>query len=160
MNKKLIVRVLGVIMLIEAVCMMPALIIAIAHREPSWSALLISMLICTACGLPMQLLEKPRTANLRAREGFMIDTLAWLIMSLFGAVVILHPCETGGAYVGAPFAATDTNKTTSVCFCSFIIVAERVIHCGQKAVTKHAHFFNTRPLVYGLAAQILSESIW
>ncbi len=88
MNKKLVVRLLGAILLIEGACMVPSLIIGLAYRDPArdTAALAISALICIGCGLPMQILEKPKTSNLRAREGFMIVTLSWLIMSLFGAL--------------------------------------------------------------------------
>ncbi|MBR5344238.1 MAG: TrkH family potassium uptake protein [Clostridia bacterium] len=86
MNKKLILRMLGSILLVEAVCMLPSLILAIAHGEHSWFALLVSMLACAACALPMRFLVKPQSANLRAREGFLVVTLAWLLMSFFGAL--------------------------------------------------------------------------
>ena len=86
MNKKLILRMLGTILVIEAICMLPSLVLAIAHGEKSWLALLISMLACAACGLPMRFLMKPQSSNLRAREGFLIVTLSWLLMSLFGAL--------------------------------------------------------------------------
>ena len=86
MNKKLIIRLLGTILLLEAICMLPSLVLAVAHGEKSWLALLISMLACAACGLPARLLVKPQSSNLRAREGFLIVTLSWLLMSLFGAL--------------------------------------------------------------------------
>ena len=86
MNKKLIIRLLGTILLIEAVCMLPSMIIAIAHGESSWTALLFAMLACAAFGIPMRWLVTPQTSNLRAREGLLIVTLSWLLMSLFGAL--------------------------------------------------------------------------
>ncbi len=86
MNKKLILRLLGAILLIEAACMVPSLLLAIFHGESSWSALLVSGLICAGCGLPMRYLVEPQSTNLRAREGFMIVTLSWLLMSFFGAL--------------------------------------------------------------------------
>ncbi len=88
MNKKLVARMLGAILVIEAVSMVPAMIIGLAHgdRTRDTVALLASALICLACGLPLQLLEKPRSTNLRAREGFLIVTLSWLVMSVFGAL--------------------------------------------------------------------------
>ncbi len=86
MNKKLIIRLLGTILLIEALCMLPSLLLAAFHREPSWTALLASALICVAFGVPMRYLVKPQTSNLRAKEGFLIVTLSWILMSVFGAL--------------------------------------------------------------------------
>ncbi len=88
MNKKLVFRMLGTILVIEAICMLPAFIIGWAHGDERRDvlALLLSALICLVVGLPMHLLEKPQTSNLRAKEGFMIVTLSWMVMSLFGAL--------------------------------------------------------------------------
>ena len=86
MNKKLVIRLLGTILLIEGLLMLPSMVIAICFREKSWTALLFSILACTACGLPMRYAARPRSYNLRAKEGFMIVTLSWLLMSLFGAL--------------------------------------------------------------------------
>ncbi|MBR4457650.1 MAG: TrkH family potassium uptake protein [Clostridia bacterium] len=86
MNRKLIIRTLGTILLIEAACMFPSLILAVVHVEDSWSALLISILICAGAGLPMRFLVEPQSSNLRAREGFLIVALSWLLLALFGAL--------------------------------------------------------------------------
>ena len=51
MNKKLIIRMLGTILLLEAICMLPSLVLAVAHGEKSWLAMLVSMLACAAFGL-------------------------------------------------------------------------------------------------------------
>ena len=39
-----------------------------------------------ALGLPMRYLSRPKVLDLRAREGFLVVPLAWLLMSLFGAL--------------------------------------------------------------------------
>lgn len=87
MNKRLVIKVLGAILLIEAVAMVPSLLIGIAHRDPNdATSLLFSALILTVLGLPMWLLAKPEENNMRAKEGFVIVALAWLLLSAFGAV--------------------------------------------------------------------------
>ena len=87
MNKRLVIKVLGAIMLIEALAMIPALVIGIAHHEHNdATALLFSALVLDALGLPMWLLAKPQDNNMRAKEGFVIVALSWLLLSAFGAL--------------------------------------------------------------------------
>lgn len=87
MNKRLVIKVLGAILLIEALAMLPSLIIGLAHHEPKdATSLLFSILILTVLGLPMWLFAKPSENNMRAKEGFVIVALAWLLLSAFGAL--------------------------------------------------------------------------
>ena len=87
MNRRLVIKVLGAIMLIEALAMIPALIIGVVHRDPNDAvSLLFSALILAVIGLPLWLLAKPQDKNMRAKEGFVIVALAWLLLSAFGAL--------------------------------------------------------------------------
>ena len=86
MNIKLVARTLGSILLIEAGCMVPSLLISLFHGGADAFALLWSILITAAVGLPFRLLARPGMTNLRAREGFAIVGLSWILMSAFGAL--------------------------------------------------------------------------
>ena len=52
MNVRLIVRLLGAILLLEALTMLPALVIAMVYGEGDAMALLVSMVITAAVALP------------------------------------------------------------------------------------------------------------
>ena len=87
MNKRLVIKVLGAIMLVEAFAMLPSMVIGLVHHDPNdATALLFSALILAALGLPLWLMAKPRDNNMRAKEGFVIVALAWLLLSAFGAL--------------------------------------------------------------------------
>ncbi len=87
MNKKLIIHLLGAILLIEALSMAPALAISLIYGDGDWPALLIPMGILTALGAPPWLMvHSEDKANLRAREGFVTVALAWIFLSVFGAL--------------------------------------------------------------------------
>ena len=87
MNKRLVIKVLGAILLIEALAMLPSMLIGYAHHDPRDAySLLYSALILIALGLPMWILSRPNDNNMRAREGFLIVALAWLLLSAFGAL--------------------------------------------------------------------------
>ena len=90
MSKKLIFRLLGSILLVEALAMCPALIIALIYRDGDAQALAATIGLLLVLGGPMFLLcRKSEQSNLRAREGFLIVALSWILLSLFGALPFL-----------------------------------------------------------------------
>ena len=112
MNKRLVIKVLGVLMLIEALAMLPSLGIGLIHKDPGDAkAMLYSMLPLIAAGLPMWLLAKPSENNMRAREGFVIVALAWLQLSLFGALPFVFSGMIPN-YIDALFEAVSGFTTT------------------------------------------------
>ena len=86
MNVKLLLRVLGAILLVEAAAMLPALAIAIGYGEGDAMAFVWTILLLNAVGAPMRLFVKAEQTNLRAREGFLAVSLSWVLLSVFGAL--------------------------------------------------------------------------
>ena len=85
MNKRLVLKILGATLLIEAATMLPSYVVALVYHDPGdGEALLKTILMMVFLGLPMWFLSKPRESNLRAREGFVIVALA-----IMGFVVAL-----------------------------------------------------------------------
>ncbi len=86
MNVKLLIRLLSAILLVEAAAMLPSLVIALCYGEGDAMAFLITIvLLCLIAG-PVRLFIKAEHTNLRAREGFLVVSLAWVLMSVFGAL--------------------------------------------------------------------------
>ncbi|NLO85315.1 MAG: TrkH family potassium uptake protein [Clostridiales bacterium] len=111
MNKRLVLRLLGAILLIEALAMSPSLLIALVCGDGD--AMAFALTIGTLCimGLPLWFLVKPIKPNLRAREGFVVVALSWLVLSGFGAM----PFVLSGVipnYVDAFFEAVSGFTTT------------------------------------------------
>lgn len=86
MNRKLVGYLLGTIMLIEAACMVPSLVIALIYQDEDVWALGKSILLLAAIGAPMRFGTHSKERNLRAREGFLVVALAWMTLSCFGAL--------------------------------------------------------------------------
>lgn len=86
MNKRLVAYMQGAVLLIEASCMTPALVIALFQQDGDAWALGATMLILIAIGAPLRFLVRPGERNLRAREGFLTVALAWIALSCFGAL--------------------------------------------------------------------------
>jgi len=86
MNVKLLLRLLGAILLVEAAAMLPSLLIAIGYGEGDAMAFVWPMLLLILIGAPLRLFLKAEQTNLRAREGFLVVSLAWVLLSVFGAL--------------------------------------------------------------------------
>ena len=87
MNRRLIIRMLGALLLIEAAAMIPALLISLYYGDGDFSALGYSILINTASGSLLSFLpKKDRDSHLRLKEGFIITALGWIFLGLFGAI--------------------------------------------------------------------------
>ena len=87
MNRKLIIRVLGAILAIEALAMIPAFLVSLYFRDGVTAALGWSILLTLAVGSGMHLIPRTdRSSYLRLKEGFIIVAVGWLLMSCFGAL--------------------------------------------------------------------------
>ncbi len=87
MNRKLIFRVLGAMLCIEAVAMLPALLIALHNHGSDFPVLGICMAgLLTVGGLLWLLVRPAPGSNLRLREGFIVVALGWVLLSLGGAM--------------------------------------------------------------------------
>lgn len=86
MNLRLIVNYIGKILCVEAVLMLPAVIIAIVCGEMhALGAFGVTMAVTFLTGVLLTLI-KVKQHSLFAREGFVIVSLSWIALSLFGAL--------------------------------------------------------------------------
>ena len=86
MNIKLLLRLLGAILLVEAAAMLPSLAMSIGYGEGDAMAFVWTILLLLLVGTPLRLFTKTEKANLRAKEGFLVVSLAWILLSVFGAL--------------------------------------------------------------------------
>ena len=87
MNRKLIIRVLGAILAIEALAMLPSFFVSLYYRDGDTKALIWSIAITLVTGSALYLLPKTdKGAYLRLKEGFIIVAIGWIMMSCFGAM--------------------------------------------------------------------------
>ena len=88
MNYRMIGYVIGRILLVEAVLMALPLLTAGIYRE-SLMPFLVPMLLLAGIGLLLGG-KKPGQMSLYARDGLAVVSLAWIFMSLFGALCALR----------------------------------------------------------------------
>ena len=110
MNYKAVIGILGKTMLIEALLLLCPMFVGIIYSENTYLDFLIPILALIVIGLPLTCL-KSKDKSIYAKEGFVIVSLSWIILSLFGAV----PFVLSGAipnYVDAVFETVSGFTTT------------------------------------------------
>lgn len=110
MNFSMIVYILGWILNFEALFMVIPLAAAIIFGDNTILPILLTMGICAAIGLPITR-KKPKESSLHSRDGYVIVSLSWIILSAFGAL----PFVFSGAipnYIDALFETVSGFTTT------------------------------------------------
>ena len=111
MNYKMVRYTLGVILMFEAFFLLVPILTALCYGE--WQSLIasaITALICVVIAAPF-VLKKPKNTVLFAKEGFVIVSLSWVILSAFGAL----PFVISGSipnYIDALFETASGFTTT------------------------------------------------
>ncbi|MBQ9777650.1 MAG: TrkH family potassium uptake protein, partial [Clostridia bacterium] len=85
MNYRMIARILGYILWFEAAFLLVPVITALVYGERVIFSFLLTIAACLAVGFLLQL-GKPKSSTLRARDGFVVVSLSWIFISMFGAL--------------------------------------------------------------------------
>lgn len=110
MNNRLIVHLIGKILMVESAFMVPALLVSLIYKEDETLVFLASIGITFAIGLLMSRVHI-RKNKLSARDGMLIVSFSWILISVFGAL----PAYLSGAipsYVDAFFESVSGFTTT------------------------------------------------
>lgn len=112
MNRGIVRYVLGRMLLVEAGLMVLPLIVGLVYRESfrTVGSFLIVIAGLTALGL-LSGVKKPRSMSLYVKEGLVIASLSWVVLSLFGSLPFLISGEIP-SIVDAIFESTSGFTTT------------------------------------------------
>ncbi len=86
-------RVLGWLLMIEAVFLIFPLITCLIYSETDWLAFAMSVGITAAAGLAMTCFIHPRRSEMGKREGFLLTALVWVVFSFFGMLPFMLSSE-------------------------------------------------------------------
>jgi trk system potassium uptake protein len=86
MNLKIILRVLGLLLVVEGFSMLLALGVSLWFGDGDSLSFFYSSLICILPGLVAIALTSDANKNITKREGFLIVTLVWIVFSFFGSL--------------------------------------------------------------------------
>jgi len=87
-NIKMLLRVIGWLLMIEALFMLAPCIVGLIYGEDSVVGFLICMGITAGCGMCMVSL-RPTSREMGKREAILLTGLTWVILSLFGMIPFL-----------------------------------------------------------------------
>ena len=125
MNYKMIVHILGWLLIFESLFMIVPMITAIVYGESALWAFLSVAAICLVVG-KLVTRKKPENKVLYAREGFVIVSLSWIVLSFFGAL----PFVISGSIpslVDAMFESVSGFTTTGASILSDVEVLPRSV---------------------------------
>ena len=86
LNGKIIGRVLGILLIMEGICMLTIIPVSLYYAEGDLLPVVISTFITLAVGVLMSQLFRDHNSTIGKREGYLIVTGSWLIFSLFGSL--------------------------------------------------------------------------
>lgn len=86
MNRRMVLNTVGHIILAEAALLLLPAIVSVIYMEKCLWAFLITIGIALSFGLLLKFTTKPDSKVIYAKEGFVIVTYAWLLMSAIGAL--------------------------------------------------------------------------
>ena len=111
MNKKMVLNTLGKIIWAEAALLILPLIISLIYRNDCVVSFLITIAVAAVVALPLSVFCKTDNKVIYAREGFIIVSLAWILMSLIGALPFFISGEIP-SYIDAFFETVSGFTTT------------------------------------------------
>ncbi len=86
LNGKIIGRVLGILLILEGICMLTIIPVSLYYSEGDLVPVLISAFITLAVGVFMSQVFRAHDSTIGKREGYLIVTGSWLVFSLFGSL--------------------------------------------------------------------------
>lgn len=125
MNFRMITNILGWILIFEAGFMAVPTLTALIYSESVIWAYLITVAICLLLGFAL-VWKKPRNKTLYSREGFVIVSLSWIVLSIFGALPLYISGETP-TYIDALFETVSGFTTTGA---SILTDVEAISHAS------------------------------
>ncbi|MBR5717925.1 MAG: TrkH family potassium uptake protein [Clostridia bacterium] len=112
MNFRMIGRIISFILIVEAVFMIPALLLcAFSGQTASSTAFLISIIIIMAAAFLLWVLTGKAQKGFYSRDGLVCVGLSWIVMSLFGALPFFISKEIP-SYIDALFEIASGFSTT------------------------------------------------
>ena len=111
MNKKIVLSILGKILWAEAILLVLPLIVSIIYGNSCTIAFLITIAVAIVAALPLIIFCKTENKRIYSKEGFVIVSLAWIIMSVIGTLPFVISGEIP-SFIDALFETVSGFTTT------------------------------------------------
>ncbi|MBQ7595707.1 MAG: TrkH family potassium uptake protein [Clostridia bacterium] len=117
MNHRMVFYTLGKVVLIESALLVPSLIVSLIYKNSCVLPFVITIAVAFAAGMILSYVFKPKTKVIYAKEGFVTVALAWIVMSLIGALPFYLSKEIP-SYIDAFFETVSGFTTTGASIAS------------------------------------------
>jgi trk system potassium uptake protein TrkH len=84
-NYSMVLKNLGILLICEAIAMLPSLLVALIYGESSGWAFLYTISLLLIFGVSTSFI-KPKNRGIYVKDGFAIVAFGWIIVSFFGAL--------------------------------------------------------------------------
>ena len=111
MNFRMIKQTLGYLLLFEAAFLIVPIITAAIYAEAAIFSFLITAALSVICGILIIKFGKPKNKLLFARDGFVIVSASWILISLFGSLPFIISGEIPN-FINALFETVSGFTTT------------------------------------------------
>ena len=112
LNAKLISKIFGSLLLLEASLMSWCLFMAIYYKGQDTYSFFISILITVICGVTLRILGRNADNNMSRRDAYFVVTVAWVMFSLFGMMPFMIGGLTDLSFTDAFFETMSGFTTT------------------------------------------------
>ena len=89
MNRRMVFRIISFVLLIEAIAMIPSIILSLVYHEPEATKAFGITILLSISLASLDLLYPPKRNSLYATEGYVITALSWIIISIMGCLPFL-----------------------------------------------------------------------
>ncbi|WP_289758489.1 TrkH family potassium uptake protein [uncultured Duncaniella sp.] len=114
-NFPMILRIIGLLLIIEGLFLTVPLATSLVYHETDWMCFLLTMVVTTVAGTIMTFGIRPRNPRMGKREGFLLTALIWIFFSIFGMIPFIlmekQPMSVSDAFFEAMSGFTTTGAT-------------------------------------------------
>ncbi len=107
----MLMRILGWLLLIEAVFLLMPAATSLYYGESDWLPFVSTSALTASVGLVLALRSRPTASHMGKRDGYLLTALVWVVFSFFGLIPFLF-CSEPMTYSDAFFEAMSGFTTT------------------------------------------------
>ena len=85
-NFTIIIRILSYLLVVISLFMVSGVVVALAYGEPVWPLILSALITGAFGGILLFILRNDTNKNIGKREGYLIVSLSWVVVSVFGTL--------------------------------------------------------------------------
>ncbi len=113
-NVRMLMRIMGWLLIIEAIFLTFPALTCLAYGESDWLPFALTSAGTLLAGLLLALRSRPTSDYMGKRDGYLLTAMVWIVFSLFGLIPFLfcsHPLDISDAFFEAMSGFTTTGAS-------------------------------------------------